>query len=304
MRIVSVVIVAVLGFLSAPAAADIAKVWTVAKDNLPANTRAIGAVDVAVAVKSPVYTALFNALMKEEKDFAMGYEMLKKTCKFDPAQVIEGLVAAGDPDGDSGVIMLQLSIDRKASTACLESMMKAVGEKVTVKQDGIYTTVKMGGDTVYFAWPSPNVVAISVDPDKKASYDRWLGGKGALAKTTLAERIGKLDTKAIAWGACQFEKPLDDNDLPILSATGTVTIAKGSATGKLRASFKDAAAATKSVGMMKKELEGEMKRQKTPEALRKVLKSIKIATDGKDGTLEGTIVEADIAAAINAMVSK
>jgi hypothetical protein len=298
----SVLALVTLSALSTSASADVAKAWTAAKDHLPADTRAIGAVDVSAFVKTASYKAMFAAIVKEEPDLGKAYELVKQTCKVDPAQVIEGLIVAGDPDAGKGVLFVQHSMDRKKAGTCIQDVLKAVGEtKAAVKQDGKYTTIGDGKNQMYLMWVADNVVAINFDPDKKAEYERWLGGKGALKKSTLAERVEKLDTKALAFGALQLDKPLDDKELPVIAATGTITLGK-TAVVKLRGTFKDAAAASKMLAEANKELDKEMKRGKLPESVKRIAKTVKMAAAGADLTLDASASEADLLDAIAQLV--
>ena len=299
----SAVVVAVLGLVSARAEADVSKALMAAKDNLPANTRAIGAVDVAAGVKTAAYAAIFAAVTREEPDIAKAYELVKQTCKVDPVQAIEGFVVAGDPDSERGVLFVQHTVERKKLATCVQDLLRAItgSTKASVKDDGKFLIVSEGKDSVYFGIVNPNVIAITFKPEKKAEYDTWLGGKGAFAKTKLGELVGKVDTKAMAWGAAAFDKPLDDNDLPVLTATGTVTYANKAFSTKLRGTMKDAAGAAKVLAEMTKELAREIKKQRTPEPVRKLLKTIKVAVAGADVTLETTAAEADLKSAIDSI---
>jgi hypothetical protein len=227
---------------------------------------------------------------------------VKQTCKVDPAQVIEGVIVAGDPDAGKGILFVQHSMDRKKASTCVQDVLKAVGEtKATVKQDGKYTTIGDGKNQMYVMWVANNVVAINFDPDKKAAYDRWLGGKGALKKTTLAARVEKLDTKALAFGALQLDKPLDDKELPVLAATGTIALGK-TVTVKLWGTFKNAAAAAKVLAEANKELDRELKRGKLPESLKRIAKTIKMTAAGADLTLDASASEADLMDAFAQMI--
>jgi hypothetical protein len=284
-----------LSALSRPASADVSKAWAAAKDHLPATTRAVGAIDVGAFVKTTSFQAIFTALVKQEPDLGKAYELVKQTCKVDPVQVIEGVIVAGDPDAEKGIVLVQHTMDRKKASTCMQDMLKAVGEtKAIVKQDGKFTTIGDGKNQMYLMWVTDNVVAIALDPDKRTEYDRWLGGKGALKKTPLVERVEKLDTKALAFGALQLEKPLDDKELPVLAATGTITLVNKTATVKLRGTFKDAAAAARVLAEARKELDREVQRGKLPDSMKRIAKSVKMVPAGADLSLDATASEADL----------
>jgi hypothetical protein len=285
-----------LAALQSRAEADTSKAWAAARDNLPAATRAVGAIDLGAVVKTPSFGKLLALLMKEEKDFREGYEMVKKACKVEPSSVIEGVVFAGDPTTGKGVAFLQLTLDRAKATACLEASLRAASgnPKASVKAEGNLAALSVGGDTAYVAWVTGDVVAIAFDPEKKDVLQAWIGQKGAFAKTAVPGQLGKVDTKAIAWGAMALDKPLDDDDLKVLSAHGALTLARGAITGALRGTFVDAKAARDAQTEMQQELTREIGRKSTPEPVKRVLRAINLTAKGTEVALTGTTTEADL----------
>ncbi|MBA3538583.1 MAG: hypothetical protein H0T79_03065, partial [Deltaproteobacteria bacterium] len=86
--------------------ADVSKAWAAAKDNLPSNTRAVLSVDVAAAVKSPTFAKVLAAVLAKEPEFREGLAVLKSACKIDLVAAVNGVVVAGDPENDKGVVYL------------------------------------------------------------------------------------------------------------------------------------------------------------------------------------------------------
>ena len=146
-----------------------------------------------------------------------------------------------------------------------------------------------------------DVVAISLEPEKKDALQAWIGQKGAFAKTTVPAQLGKVDTKAAAWGAIALDKPLDD-DLRVLSASGALALAKGTVSGSVRGTFADAKGARDAQAEMQKEITKELGRKSTPEPMKRVLKAISVAAKGSEVTVAGSAAEADLLECVMAMM--
>ena len=285
--------------ISLRAEADTTKAWAAAKDNLPTNTRVIGGLDVAAAVKTPSYAKLFSTLVKSERDFEKGYEMIKKGCGFDPATVVDGVVLAGTLDHGPGVAFVQLTIDRAKATTCIEGalqmVLRAQGEKpmkIAVKADGIFTSFSVGHDAIWVAWVASDVVAIAFKPENKPKLEAWIGQKG-FAKSELAAQVAKADTKALAWGAFTFDKPID-KDMTALAGYGALTLAKGTVTGAIHATFPDAKAASATVAKAQKEIEKDQTRKRTPDSAKRMMKAITFSSTGSEAVVKGSVPEADL----------
>ncbi len=300
-------VVGTLALLSSGRAdADASRAWQAAKDNLPATIPAIAGVDVAAAVKLPAFGKLLDLLKKEEREIREGLSMLQRTCNLDPTKAVDGFVIAGDPDGrdDDIMIFLQLTIDRTKASACMESMLKAVGRQkpVTVKQNGIYTEASLDGDTAWFAWVAPNVVAFSADPGKKARLDGFLGKKG-LAKSPVGAQLGKLDPKALAAGAIKLPKPFD-SDVPFTTAYGNAVLAGQNVSVHIVGTATDANGAAKFTTELNKELAREGKRDRTPAVAKKIIKAIKITGAGSEVTVKASANTTELVDAFLAMMVK
>jgi hypothetical protein len=300
MRALVCITVALLS--STQARADVSKAWAAAKDNLPADTRAVAAIDIAAIVKAASWPKALAAVLASDRDLEKGYGLVKTSCKIDPAAVVQGIVVAGTPDHERGVVFIQLGVDRVKLLACAASMLKTMGaqEKLDVKTDGNITTLTLGkSDSIHVAWVTGDVLAISTDPVDKDRLAAWIGQKGAYAKTKVAAIAAKADTKAVAWGAFSLDKPLD-KEVTAISGTGSANLANGNITVAIRATFVDAAGAARTYADMQKDMAKDLKKDRTPEAMKKVIRAIKLATKGSDVTLDVSVKEADLAAAIEA----
>lgn len=307
MRTISSILGVAVCLIASTAEADVSKAWAAAKDNLPASTNFIVSIDVAAIYKTPLFQKAFEAITGMERDIAEAHGLLKTACGWDPISVVDGIVLAGDLKAEQGVAFLQLNIDRTKTSACLEAAMNKVskGKKVTVKQDGKYTVASNGPgkrDTAYFPWVAPNVVMISIKPDRKEVVDAWFNQKG-FGASKLAGVLGKLDAKAVAAGAFAVDKPLN-GFLPLTAAYGNLTTGGGKLTGVLVATATDASAATMLSGELNKELQKDMKRDKTPPSVKKIMGATKISAAGSELTIKGAVTEKELGDAFGEAFAK
>lgn len=292
--------------VSSSAGADVSKAWQAAKDNLPDTIPAIGAVDVAAAVKQPAFGKLLDLVKKEERDIREGLELFRSACNLDVTQVVDGFVIAGDPNGKDDDIMLfvQLKIDRAKASTCLEAMLRTVEKRkqVTVQQTGMFTEVSVGKDTAYFAWVDKAVVAFNIDPIRKARLEGFVGKKG-LAKSPVGSLFGKLDPKAAAFGAIKLAKPLD-REVPFTTAYGHVTLAGTVASATLVGTTKDATTAGQWVTEVRREITKTAGRDRTPAVAKKILGAIAVSSAGADVTLKASASTTELYDAFLAMMTR
>lgn len=291
-----------IAVVSTTAAADVSKAWQAARDHLPASTTAVGAIDIATIVNAPSFPTLFAAVVKEERDVGEAVEIVQRACDVDPLKVVEGIVIGGDLSKEQGAIFVQLAFDRAKTTSCFKAIATAVGEhRMVIREDGNVTVVaeKPGDDEAYFVWAAPNVLVIPIELTK-ADAETWTGHKGAFAKSLVAQVVGQVDTKAVAWGAFASTQPLDAEDLPVTRAHGTVAYARGMLTLAVRGTFANDAAARQSAIAMKRDLASELRSKSTPHPIKKALRTIKIRAKGLDGFIDAKLGEKAFAAAFAA----
>ena len=106
MRTISCVLGVAGCLIASRAQADVSKAWAAAKDNLPANTMFIAAIDVAAIYKSPLYAKALDAFKSMDRDIDEVYTLIKGACGWDPASVVDGIVIAGDPKSEGGIVSL------------------------------------------------------------------------------------------------------------------------------------------------------------------------------------------------------
>ncbi len=300
-------VIAVASLSSASSAgADVSKAWQAAKDNLPDTIPAIGAVDVAAAVKQPAFGRLLELVKKEERDVREGLELFKSACNLDPTQVVDGFVVAGDPNGRDHDVMvfIQLKIDRPKASTCIESMLRTIEKRkqITVQQTGMFTEVTVGNEVAYFAWVDKQVVAFNLEPNKKPRLEGFLGKKG-LAKSPVGSLFGKLDTKAAAFGAIRTTKPLD-RDVPFTAAYGNLVLAGTTLSATLVGTATDASSASKFVTELKREMTKTAGRDRTPAVAKKIINAIALSSASAEVTLKGSARTNDLFEAFLTMMTK
>jgi hypothetical protein len=313
MRILSCAVVGVAVCLATGRAeADVGKAMAAAKDNLPADTQLLVVVDVAAIYKSPLFARVLEAVKREERDLEEVHGVITAACGWDPFSVVEGVVIAADPKNDGGIAFVQLSIDRAKATTCLEAVAVAVTKregkgKVTVKQDGLYTVATKGtgrGDSVYFPWAGPNVVAVSFKPNRKEVVDAWFGKK-AFAQSPVAALIGKLDAKAAVAGAfATGDGKALDPFVPVTKVYGNLMTGAGKLSGALVATTVDAQTSAKVAKEINDELQRDARKDRTPASVRKLVSAIKIAAAGTDITVSGSLTEKDAGAVLDDTILK
>jgi len=297
----------VVGLFSSAAEADVTRAWQAAKDNLPAAAfPAIAAFDVAAIVKLPAFNKVLDVLQNENHEVKEVLGLFKSTCNLDVTTSVDGFVIAGDPAGrdDDIMVFVQLKIDRAKTSNCIETLLKTVEKKqqVDVKQDGMFSVVSVGKETGYFAWVAPNVVAFALDPENKSRVEGFLSTKG-FAKGPVGALLGKLDPKAVAFGAIKTAKPID-RDLPVTSAYGNAVLNGTTVSATVVGTATDAGTAAKFADGLKQELAKMAKRDRTPAVAKKILNAISIAASNTDITIKGSVATGDLLEAMLEMTKK
>lgn len=289
------------------ASTTVSKAWQAAKDNLPASIPAIAGFDIAAIVKQPGFAQAFSALQDTERDLREGLALIQSACKLDVTAAVDGVVIAGDPDGKDDDIMafVQLKVDRAKASACFKSVLEVAERRkqIVVKQDGTFTEVSVNGDTAYFAWVAPNVVAFNLDPGSKPRLQGFLGKQG-LAKAPVGKLLGKLDPKAVASGAIKLAKPLS-RELPIQLAYGNALVFGGNVTASIVGTVPDPKALPPNLAeLLAGELAREARRSRTPPILKKILEATSISVSGADITARGTASTKELGDAVRASIKQ
>ncbi len=298
----------VMACMASVARADVSKAWAAAQANLPAKTGIVLAIDVGAIRQSPLFDKALAAFRASDRKIDQGYAMIKTTCGWDPLSAIDGVVIASDPhDGDDTVAYLQLNISRAKATRCFKSTLKMIarGRTVSVKQQGTYTVAtvtKRRSESAYFPWVAPNVVMVSMAPDHKDRVDAWFGQK-TFAKSPVHGGLRKLDPKATMFGLFASTTQVD-RSLPVLRAWGNLTVSRKTVTGTLMAAATDAKAARKFVDEGNREIQRDLKRKRTPAAVKRVMRAISLTARGAQISLRGSIAVGVLGSAIDEFTGK
>lgn len=233
MRISGIVAAAALSVVSFHAHADTSKAWTAAKAGLPADAKVVLGFDMAAIQKTQVFAALFPRL-RDTPEVAKLFDTMKDTCKLDPLAVVQGVVVATSSDQADGALYLSVNgLDRAKLADCAKrANLAAPADKgaakppVLVKQDGNISEVTRGEDTAFFGWVGKDVIVVSIHAQDKPSLVKWMGGKGALAKSALGKSIAKVNTSAAVWLIGDTDKELQPG-IAAKRVYGAVTYANG-----------------------------------------------------------------------------
>jgi hypothetical protein len=223
----------VLASLLAPtlAHADAAKAWTTAKANLPADASIVAGINVTSIAKTQIFTEMFPKLVASNGDLKDFLDLAKTQCGIDPLTAVQGVVVATDSTKSTGAVYLSLggSLNQDKLAQCADKLAAAKGskDKLTFKKDGniVEVTSVKENKTVYYGWASSDVLVVPKDGDK-AALQKWMGGKGAFAKSPLGMVTGKVTTTAAAWGATTEGKSLQAG-MNMKAGWGTLDDAKG-----------------------------------------------------------------------------
>ncbi|HEX3765683.1 MAG TPA: hypothetical protein VHW23_43605 [Kofleriaceae bacterium] len=288
------------------ARADATRAWAAAKAGLPAEARAVIGIDVATVQKTQLF-ATFYPKLHDQPEFAKVLDAIKNGCKIDPLAVVQGLVVALSDDKDDGVMYLALSgIDRTRLSSCLQSTAQAsaptpaAGDKpakVTVKQDGNLTEVNRGDETGYFGWVGKDVVVVTLRATDKASLTKWMGGKGAFAKSDIGKTLAKVNPQAAVWGAGTGNRELQPG-MVAKGGYGAVNYAKGQLQADVHVKMESAAQAGSASIMVNQQLNLAKSTGQVPAELAPVVQAIAVSAENDEIRMKASVAEKDVLAAI------
>ena len=295
----------VTSVVAAPRAhADASRAWAAAKANLPSDSAVVVGLNFASIRKSQIFAKLYPALIGQKPDVQAAFDLAKSVCKIDPVQAIDGAVVGTDADQKGGVVYLALhDVDETKLISCFEAVAKSKGStdtKVDLKHDGNVSELSSASSTdkpIYIGWIGKDVVVVSFNINDKASLQKWLGGKGGLAKSAVAKPIGKVNTNASAWLSILQDKELDPG-VHTKAGYGSIDIASGNVNADIRVQLDSAASAAKEAASMTKQVGDFVSSGMVPPAIQPLLKGMKIAASGDEMTLKSSATEASVLAVV------
>ncbi|MGE0398510.1 MAG: hypothetical protein AB7T06_17520 [Kofleriaceae bacterium] len=196
------VLVATL-LLASHASANPARAWEAARANLPASTKAVTGIDIDTGMSTSL--AAFSTPLLATMGASKVLESIQKTCKIDPAKVVDGLVIAEGATADAGAYYISLEgLDEAGLVACankLAAKKTAEAPAPSVQSDGGVHQLALGDKTFFATWIGADVLVIAAKPGDKAMLRAFTSGKGALAKSPLGKLAAKANTSATVWHA-------------------------------------------------------------------------------------------------------
>lgn len=295
--------------LAGQARADAARAWAAARVGLPADTRIVIGVDVAAVQKTQLF-ATFYPKLHDRPETAALLDAIKNGCKLDPLAVIQGIVFASSDERDDGALYLAVSgVDRNRLSSCLETTVQAAaptGEagdktaKVTIKQAGNITEVSRGGASGYFGWVGKDVLVVTRHVTDKPSLVKWMGGKGALARSGVGKALLKVNTAAAMWGAATEAAELQPG-ITARGAYGAVTYARGQLSADIHAVMENAGQAGAASMIANQQLNQvnllKVTGQVPPEIVA-LVQAVTVSTDNDEVRIKASVAEKDVLGAL------
>jgi hypothetical protein len=296
--------------LHGQARADATRAWAAAKAGLPSDAKVVIGVDVAAVQKTQLF-ATFYPKLHDQPDVAKVLDAIKDGCKIDPLAVIQGIVFASSGERDDGAMYLAVSgIDRTRLASCLQTTAQAAAPhaeaadkpgdkpaKVTIKQAGNVTEVSRGGETGYFGWVGKDVLVVTFHATDKPSLVKWMGGKGALARSDLGKTLAKVNTAAAMWGAATGTKELQPG-MTARGGYGAVSYAKGQLSADIHAVLESAAQAGSASMTANQQLTLIKATGQVPAEIAPVVQAITISADNDEVRIKASVAEKDVLGAV------
>lgn len=288
---------AVVCALPGRADADAARAWAAAKDNLPAQTALVIGADLTAVTRSQIFNQFLPLALSKEPDAKKVLETIKASCKIDPMTAIQGIVYATDADRKQGAIYLSLGpgLDQPKLTRCFEEVAKAGGAKdvkLTVKKTGAITELAMDQDKAYVSWIGTDVLVIPSDVRDRAALEKWIGGKGGLAKSPLARIVTSANTKGALWGASAIPKELDPG-MRMKSAHGALTVSGGNLVIELHTTLDSAKAAAEAVAKASAQI-AQVAAGPVPAAVKTMLQQVSVKATGPEVSVKASVPESEV----------
>ncbi|HEX2690837.1 MAG TPA: hypothetical protein VHN14_29695 [Kofleriaceae bacterium] len=280
--------------------ADGSKAWTAAKASMPPDAKIVLGFDVATIQKTQLFTTFYPKLRDDPK-FAQVLDTMKTACKLDPLAAIRSVVIATSGDQEDGAAYIAVTgLDKAKLSSCLAAAGKKddADAKISIKQDGNITVMTKGDDKAFFAWIGKDVIVVTPHATDKGLLVKWMGGKGALARSDLGKTLAKVNTSAALWGAGEGEKELETG-VKAKGGYGAVTFAKGNLDADVHAVMESADQATKMATTMQGQMDALKKAGMGPmQKLGDLAKGVTVTTSSNELVVKGSFVEKDLLEAI------
>lgn len=266
--------------------------WAAVSKLLPANVKFVFGISATKIKGLQVYQDFWKS-MSNDQNVQMLTGMVQGACGLDPIAALENITIALDDNEKVAIFVQMAGIDEAKLTDCATKLIAQMGNvKVTAKKAGNLVEYTIEGEKkkMYIAWPTKNVFMFTSEPDDKALAQKFLGGKGKLAKdANFKAGLGTVKTGGLFWvvgtklddlgdsgeqyNGKYVAATIDTNSATELSVNGRIALASADEAKKL------AAEGVKGLEEAKKEMG----------AMGTLLKNIVIGQSDKDVTITGTI---------------
>jgi hypothetical protein len=272
--------------------------WSAARLGLPAEATLVAGIDVAALRKTEVFAVLYPKLL-ELSEVAEVVAAMKTTCKLDLPAVVQSVVFSADDERDGALYVALAGVDKARLSSCLQQLAQKLdaAAKVTVKHDGNVTTVSDGESSRFFGWVGKDVVVMPVRSDDKAALLKWVGGKGAFAKSKPGKSIAKVNPSAALWVVGDKTQEIQPG-ITMKGGYATVALARGKLDADVHAVLADAAQAQALASGTQRQLDEARGAPILPPAIATVLKAITIAAAGDEVAIKASVADADLASAL------
>lgn len=291
---------ALVSVAAAGAARADGRAWAAARAGLPADTKLVIAIDVVAAQKTQLFAAYYPKL-RDKPEAAKVLDAIKDGCKLDPLAVVGSVVvAAAADDEDAAVYLAMTGLDKTRASSCLQTMARTDDKaaKVAIKHTGNITEVTKGSETVYFGWVGKDVVVVPSRNNDKAALNRWIGGKGAFAKSDLGKTVARLNTSATVWGAGNGSKEIQPG-VTAKGGYGTLIANSGTIAADIHAVLDNAQQASSMATMANQQLDQARNGPGLPPEFASLLKATSVTADKDEIRIKANVAEKDVLGAIS-----
>jgi hypothetical protein len=155
---------------------------------------------------------------------------------------------------------------------------------------------------MFLGWVSKDVVVVPHGTQNQAALAKWMGGKGALARTGFGKTIAKVNTTAAIWGVVEGSNEVEPG-VVVKGVYGALSFAKGNLDVNVHATMENPAQATKLADVMTKKLDEVRQGPLVPATIAAVLKAVTIAIASEEVVLKVNVPEKDMLSALTVVLA-
>lgn len=157
----------------------------------PADSQLLIGVNFGALRSSPMWAKSKDQV---EAGLPPEFKELRAECGIDPISELETVIFAGKPQQEENVIVVK-GLKRASIKACADKLA-AKGEKISITDDGKFSSFQIEGDTAWGAWIDDSTVAIAPKKDKAYVEARVAGTAGLTDASPLMGLLKSVDTSA------------------------------------------------------------------------------------------------------------